>query len=144
MRGENGKISISLLILLALQTVVNIFIIGFINVNNAAMFNLVATIIMYIVFKLIINRNPEKKKYTIKSLEVWNDCALITVSIALCVFHLFIEKEDNRNKIIDFGLIHKFSLTFENGLIPLISIIITIILYLGFTGLLYKIFKDSK
>lgn len=144
MRGENGKISISLLILLALQTVVNIFIIGFINVNNAAMFNLVATIIMYIAFKLIINRNPEKKKYTIKSLEVWNDCALITVSIALCVFHLFIEKEDNRNKIIDFGLIDKFSLTFENGLIPLISIIITIILYLGFTALLYKIFKDSK
>lgn len=104
MRGEYGKISISLFILLALQTVVNIFIIGFINVNNAAMFNLVATIIMYIVFKLIINRNPEKKKYFIKSLEVWNDCALITVSIVLCVFHLFIEKEDNRNKIIDFRL----------------------------------------
>ncbi|PTH55273.1 hypothetical protein BU601_07415 [Staphylococcus arlettae] len=99
---------------------------------------------MYIVFKLIINRNPEKKKYIIKSLEVWNDCALITVSIVLCIFHLFIEKEDNRNKIIDFGLIDKLSPTFENGLIPLISIIITIIFYLGFTTLLYKIFKDSK
>ncbi|EEK12010.1 MULTISPECIES: hypothetical protein [Bacillales] len=144
MRGEYGKISISLFTLLALQTVVNIFIIGFINVNNAAMFNLIATIIMYIVFKLIINRNPEKKKYIIKSLEVWNDCALITVSIVLCIFHLFIEKEDNRNKIIDFGLIDKFSPTFENGFIPLISIIITIIFYLGFTTLLYKIFKDSK
>ncbi|PTL06216.1 hypothetical protein, partial [Staphylococcus gallinarum] len=81
MRGEYGKISISLFTLLALQTVVNIFIIGFINVNNAAMFNLIATIIMYIVSKLIINTNPEKKKYIIKSLEVWNDCALITVSI---------------------------------------------------------------
>ena len=101
-----------LFFLIAIQSFINYFIILFINAQNASISGIIATIVVFTMFDLIINKNDdEPKTYSIKKWSVWNKCSLISVSLSMIIFYLFIEKKDERTELLQIDWSDIFSFT---------------------------------
>ncbi|MFQ3745603.1 hypothetical protein [Staphylococcus equorum] len=100
-----------LLLLIAIQSIINYLIVLFINARNASIFGIIGTIVVFTIFDLIINKNDdEPKTYSIKKWSVWNKCSLISVSLSMIIFHLCIEENDDREAFIKVNWSDIFSL----------------------------------
>ncbi|MGI2236811.1 hypothetical protein ACQ2GJ_12470 [Staphylococcus cohnii] len=124
--------------LIMLQTIVNVSILLFVNTKNATVFSIVSTVIVLVIFNLFLNKNTNKKTYSIKKWSVWNESSLITMSIGMIIYYLWIYPYDNRKEFFSIDLSAIF--TFYGTL----SIIIVLIAYLGFNIILFKFFKDDE
>ena len=131
-RRNNGL----LFVLISIQTVVHYFIILFVNRNNISVFGIIATVIMFTLFNLSINKNSKSKSYIIKKWSVWNESCLITMSFIMIIYYLFINPYDDRKDFIHVDLTSIFSFS------GILSIIFLLALYFLPAILIFKYFKD--
>lgn len=124
--------------LIMIQTIVNVSILLFINIKNATVFSIVSTVIVLVIFNLFLNKDTNKKTYSIKKWSVWNESSLITMSIGMIVYYLWIYPYDNRKEFFSIDLSAIF--TFYGAL----SIIIVLIAYLSFNIIVFKFFKGEN
>lgn len=124
--------------LIVIQTVVNVGVLLFINQNNATVLSIVATVIMLVIFNLFLNKDTSKKTYNIKKWSVWNESSLITMSIGVIIYYLWIYPNDNRKAFFDIDLSTIFT-----GYGAL-SILIVLFFYLVFNAAFFKFFKDKN
>lgn len=128
-----------LLLLIAIQSFINYFIVLFINARNASIFGIIGTIVVFTMFNLIINKNDdEPKTYSIKKWNVWNSCSLISVSLNMILYYLVVEKNDSRTELLKINWSEIFSL---EGFISLA--IMLLFYFLPLVGLFYWLI-DSK
>ena len=129
-----------LLLLIAIQSFINYSIVLFINARNASISGIIGTIVMYTIFNSIINKNDdEPKTYSIKKWSVWNNCSLISVSLSMIFYYLFVEENDSSKELLKIYWSNIFSLE------GFVSLAILLALYfIPLVGLFYWLIDNKE